>query len=126
MATVTPDAIFQATTGFMAAKHLFVASEVGLFAHLAPGPTTLDTLAQRTGVPQRTLRILANAMVALGFVEKHGEHYQNGPVGWRPPFSAVVPRQTSGRFYASGISLVIRAGWNSKPRSVPIRRSLAS
>lgn len=70
MATVTPDAIFQVATGFMAAKHLFVANEVGLFEHLAPGPTTLDTLAQRTGVPRRTLRILADAMVALGFVEK--------------------------------------------------------
>jgi len=80
MAAVTPDAIFQVATGFMAAKHLFVANEVGLFEHLAPGPTTLDTVAQRTGVPRRTLRILADAMVALGFVEKQGEHYQNGLV----------------------------------------------
>jgi SAM-dependent methyltransferase len=80
MATVTPDAIFQVATGFMAAKHLFVANEVGLFAHLTLGPTTLDTLAQRTGVPRRTLRMLADAMVALGFVEKQGEYYQNGPV----------------------------------------------
>jgi len=77
MATVTPDAIFQVATGFRAAKHLFVANEVGLFEHLAPGPTTLDTLAQRTGVPRRTLRILADAMVALGFVEKQGEHYHS-------------------------------------------------
>jgi hypothetical protein len=31
MADVTPDLIFQVANGFMAAKHLFVANEVGLF-----------------------------------------------------------------------------------------------
>jgi DNA-binding IclR family transcriptional regulator len=48
----------------MAAKHLFVANEVGLFEELAEGPATLDELARRSGVPQRTLRISADAMVA--------------------------------------------------------------
>jgi hypothetical protein len=80
MTDVTPDAIFLVASGFMAAKHLFVANEVGLFEHLAHGPTTLEALAQRTGVPRRTLRILTDAMVALGFVERHAERYQNGPV----------------------------------------------
>ena len=42
MAEVTPDSIFQIASGFMAAKHLFVANEVGLFAQLAEGAATLD------------------------------------------------------------------------------------
>ena len=61
---VTPASIFRVTSGFMAAKHLFVANEVGLFEELAEGPATLDELAWRSGVPRRTRRILADAMVA--------------------------------------------------------------
>jgi hypothetical protein len=57
MADVTPDLIFQVANGFMAAKHLFVANEVGLFEALADAPAPLDDVAQRTGIPRRTLRI---------------------------------------------------------------------
>jgi SAM-dependent methyltransferase len=80
MAEVTPDLIFQVANGFMAAKHLFVANEIGLFEALADSSATLDDLAQRTGIPRRTLRILADAMVALGFVERQGDLYQNSVV----------------------------------------------
>lgn len=80
MADVTPAKIFEVATGFMAAKHLFVANEVGLFEKLAEGPAILDELAERIGIPRRTTRIVADAMVALGFVERQGEQYQNGPV----------------------------------------------
>lgn len=80
MTAVTPDLIFQVANGFMAAKHLFVANEVGLFVALAASPATLEDLAQRTGIPRRTLRILADAMVALGFLERQGDQYQNTPV----------------------------------------------
>ena len=38
--TVTPELIFQVASGFMAAKHLFVANEVGLFEQVADGPAT--------------------------------------------------------------------------------------
>jgi hypothetical protein len=64
----------------MAAKHLFVANEVGLFRALEESPAGLDDLAKRTDVPRRTLRILADAMVALGLVERQGDVYRNGPV----------------------------------------------
>ena len=80
MSNITPDSIFQVASGFMAAKHLFVANEVGLFTGLGDGPATLTELAQRTNVPRRTLRILADAMVALGFVDRQGDRYQNSPV----------------------------------------------
>jgi phospholipid N-methyltransferase len=77
---VTPDAIFQLATGFMSAKHVFIANEVGIFEKLADGPATLDELAQRTALPRRTTRIVADAMVALGLVERHADRYQNAPV----------------------------------------------
>jgi len=80
MTDVTPDSIFQVASGFMASKHLFVANEVGLFQHLAEGQCTLEDLSARTGIPQRRIRILADAMVALGFVDRYGDSYRNGPV----------------------------------------------
>ena len=80
MSDVTPEPIFQVASGFMAAKHLFVANEVGLFEQLADGPATLDELAGRTSISRRRLRILTDAMVVLGFVERHGDSYQNAPI----------------------------------------------
>jgi hypothetical protein len=41
MSDVTPDLIFQVASGFMAAKHLFVANEIGIFEHLRAGSATL-------------------------------------------------------------------------------------
>ena len=76
---VAPDPIFQVASGFMAAKHLFMANETGLFETLADGPATLDTLAVATDIPRRTTRILADAMVALGFLERDGNQYRNSP-----------------------------------------------
>jgi len=55
-----------------------VAVEVGLFERLGGGSATLDELAQRTEIPRRTLRIITDAMVALGLLERSGDHYQNG------------------------------------------------
>jgi hypothetical protein len=52
MSNITPDAIFQLASGFMAAKHLFIANEVGLFATLAEAPATLDRLADALARPR--------------------------------------------------------------------------
>jgi hypothetical protein len=57
MTDSTPEPILQVASGFLGAKHLFVAAEIGLFEKLAQGPMTLDELTQRTGIPRRTLRI---------------------------------------------------------------------
>jgi SAM-dependent methyltransferase len=80
LSSITPALILQLAMGFMASKHVFVANEIGLFQRLAAGPATLDELAQQTGVPRRTVRISADAMVAVGLVEKHGDQYHNGSV----------------------------------------------
>jgi SAM-dependent methyltransferase len=75
-----PDAIFQVATSFMASKLLLVANEIGLFTALADGPATLEQLAERAGTPVRTTRIVADAMVALGFLEREQDVYRNAPV----------------------------------------------
>jgi SAM-dependent methyltransferase len=77
---VTPEAIFRVASGFMAAKHLFVANQVGLFSGLAARAATLDELAGKTGVARSRLRVLADAMVSLGLVERDGERYRNSAV----------------------------------------------
>ena len=66
MAQITPDPIMRIAMGFMAAKHLFVANEIGLFTGLAQGPATLHELAAICGIPRRTAGISADAMVSLG------------------------------------------------------------
>src|SRR5215471_14348489 len=71
------ESILSLALGFMASKHLFAASEIGLFAGLASGPSTLDELSARVGVPRRTLRILADALVALGLLNCDGARYEN-------------------------------------------------
>jgi SAM-dependent methyltransferase len=66
--------------GFMAAQHLFAASEIGLFEALAEGPADLARLADRAGLQARTARIAADAMVALGLVTRDaGGAYANAP-----------------------------------------------
>jgi len=72
-----PEPILQLAAGFMAAKHLFAASELGLFEALAGSPATIDALAARTGLTRRAARISADAMVALGLLERDGGTYRN-------------------------------------------------
>jgi len=77
MAELTPDPIMRIALGFMAAKHLFIASEIGVFEKLAGAPATADELATKCGIPRRTLRIIVDAMVSLGLLEREGERYRN-------------------------------------------------
>jgi SAM-dependent methyltransferase len=77
---VTPEPIMRLASGFMAAKHLFAANELGLFEALADSSATLDGLAARTGLTRRAARISADAMVALGLLEREGETYRNAAV----------------------------------------------
>ncbi len=74
---ITPETIMQTGMGFMAAQQLFAAAEIGLFEELADGPSTLEELADRANTPVRPTRIVADAMVALGLLEKEDGTYQN-------------------------------------------------
>ena len=79
----SPEPIMRVASGFMAAKLLFAASELGLFEALGESPATLDALAARTGLTRRATRISADAMVALGLLERDGDQYRNGPAAAR-------------------------------------------
>jgi hypothetical protein len=79
MADVTPEPIMRIAMGFMAAKHLFTASAIGLFESLG-GPATIDELAVKCGVPHRTLRISVDAMASLGLLEREEDCYRNSTV----------------------------------------------
>ncbi|GII85802.1 methyltransferase [Sphaerisporangium siamense] len=72
-----PSPIVSVATGFMAAKQLFAAGEVGLFAALADGPLTAAELAGRAGIPERSARILADAMTGLGLLAFEDGRYRN-------------------------------------------------
>ena len=80
MNDTSPDPILQTAAGFMMSKHLFAANELGLFEKLADRPLTLDELAKDLSIPPRTARITADAMVALGFLEKQDDRYRNSSV----------------------------------------------
>ena len=75
--SVTPEPIMKIAMGFMAAKYLFAATEIGVFDVLARGPASLGELATSTGIPSRTLGIVAAAMVSLGLLERDGSRYRN-------------------------------------------------
>src|SRR5690242_16650655 len=79
MRDVTPEPILHIAQGFMAAKHLFTASAIGFFEALLDRPATLDEIAANCGIPRRTLRISADAMVSLGLLQLDGDHYRNSP-----------------------------------------------
>jgi SAM-dependent methyltransferase len=74
---ISAEPIIELASGFMAAKHLFAASEVGLFEALADSPATIEGLALRTRLTRRTARISADAMVALGLLEREDDTYRN-------------------------------------------------
>lgn len=77
MDDITPDPIMQIASGFMAAKFLFTANEFRLFDTLKDSPTDLSGLAARTGLTERSTRILADGCVAIGLLHKQDGVYSN-------------------------------------------------
>jgi SAM-dependent methyltransferase len=77
---VTPEPIMRIASGFMAARFLFAANEIGLFEALADAAASIDELATRLNIPRRTMRITADAMVALGLLESTADRYRNSEV----------------------------------------------
>lgn len=69
--------IVELLSGFRAAKFLMAATELGLFEALADAPATIDVLAARTKLTRRAARICADAMVAVGLLDREGDIYSN-------------------------------------------------
>ncbi|UGY93756.1 acetylserotonin O-methyltransferase [Streptomyces gobiensis] len=74
-----PDGILELATGFMAAKTLLSAVELGLFSRLGNGPVTGDRLRDELGLAKRSARDFFDALVSLGMLERHGDTYANTP-----------------------------------------------
>lgn len=75
-----PQLIFDTATGFMRAKHLFAAAELGIFEALASEAKSLAQLARDLKLPPRTARIIIDAVTALGFLERDADSYRNTEV----------------------------------------------
>ena len=75
----TPDHIMQVGLGFWASKTLLSAIEMELFTKLARHPEDLETLRERLGLHERSARDFLDALVALGFLERHDGVYCNTP-----------------------------------------------
>jgi len=74
-----PDQILQIGLGFWASKTLLSAVEMEVFTELAKHPEDLATLSGRIGLHPRSARDFVDALVALGFLERHGGIYSNTP-----------------------------------------------
>jgi SAM-dependent methyltransferase len=73
--------LFELGMGFMSSKMLFVANEIGIFPALRDGSASLDSMSAQLSIPRRTLRMVADAMVALGLLELDDDgSSRNGPV----------------------------------------------
>jgi O-methyltransferase domain/Dimerisation domain len=79
MSDLTPDHILQVGLGFWASKTLLSAVEMQLFTELARQPEPLAELSARLGLHSRSAHDFLDALVALGFLERHNGIYSNTP-----------------------------------------------
>lgn len=75
--TPSPDLILQTGMAFWASKTLLSAVEMEVFTELAKHPETLSALAGRLGLHLRSAHDFLDALVALGFLERHDGVYSN-------------------------------------------------
>ena len=74
-----PDQILQVGLAFWSSKTLLSAVEMEVFTELAKGPQDLDSATGRLGLHPRSARDFLDALVALGFLERHDGKYSNTP-----------------------------------------------
>ena len=75
----TPDHILQIGMSFWASKTLLSAVEMEVFTELAKHPESLASLSGRLGLHTRSAHDFLDALVALGFLERHDGVYSNSP-----------------------------------------------
>ena len=76
---ISPDHILQTGLAFWASKTLMSAVEMEVFTELAKGPESLEALTGRLGLHPRSSRDFLDALVALGFLQRHNGLYSNTP-----------------------------------------------
>src|SRR5215467_14559336 len=75
----SPEHILQTGLGFWASKTLLSAVEMEVFTELAKHPENLQELTGRLGLHPRSARDFLDALVVLGFLERHERVYSNTP-----------------------------------------------
>ena len=74
-----PRPIIDMASAFYESCVLFAACDLGVFERVAAeGEADAERLAEVLGADRRGARLLLDACVALGLLEKHGERYANG------------------------------------------------
>jgi SAM-dependent methyltransferase len=77
---MNPNRIVDMASAFYESAALFAASDLGIFRKLAElGQADLETMVAACGLDRRGGRILLDACVALGLLEKEGGRYHNSP-----------------------------------------------
>ncbi len=71
------DRVGRITNGFIEAKIVMAGVELSLYDRLSTGPATAIRLARDLDVTRRGIEILADALVALGYLTKDGDRYGN-------------------------------------------------
>lgn len=71
--------LLSVAAGFMAAKAMLSAVELGIFTWLGDGPRSGARLAAEAGLHPRGAQDFLDALVALGLLERDGDVYRNTP-----------------------------------------------
>lgn len=74
-----PDQILQVGLAFWSSKTLLSAVEMEVFTELAKGSQDLESVTGRLGLHPRSARDFLDALVAMGFLERHDGKYSNTP-----------------------------------------------
>jgi hypothetical protein len=108
---MTPDRIMQVGFAYWASKTLLSAVELGLFTELAKGPLDGETLRTRLGLHPRASADFFDALVALGFLQRHDGRYANSEDadlyldGEKPSYCGGILEMSSTRLYRFWASL---------------------
>ncbi|MFX0199252.1 MAG: methyltransferase [Candidatus Hodarchaeota archaeon] len=78
--SISPESIMALTSAHWSLKALSVGVDLSIFTILQKGPKTATQLAGLLNLPERSLKRLLNANVALGFLRKAHEGYKNSEV----------------------------------------------
>jgi 2-polyprenyl-3-methyl-5-hydroxy-6-metoxy-1,4-benzoquinol methylase len=73
--SVSPEPVLHVAAGLWAAATLKSGIELGLFDALAAGPQDVATLSQALGAAPQSLRVVLDALVALGFIDRQAQGY---------------------------------------------------
>jgi 3-hydroxy-5-methyl-1-naphthoate 3-O-methyltransferase len=69
--------LLEVVLAYRSSKPLLVAAEYDLFSWIERGVDTAEAISRKLRLDTRAVRILLNAVAALGFLKKRGERYSN-------------------------------------------------